>query len=107
MSKLWSNLVAEELLGGRGKILSVAEVIEELYGKIDAEDVMEVKPKVLNEDHEGKSIANYLLTISQGVYLLMNVSKKVSVKKILLHLVRLNGLNVAFAVNAEVTYFIN
>ncbi|MEA5504989.1 hypothetical protein VB735_18135 [Halotia wernerae UHCC 0503] len=36
-----------------GKIFTVAEVIEQLYGELDAEDFREVKPKVLNELSRG------------------------------------------------------
>ncbi|MCC5654621.1 hypothetical protein LC609_33575 [Nostoc sp. XA013] len=32
-----------------GKVFNVAEIIEELYGELDPSDVIEVKPKVLNE----------------------------------------------------------
>lgn len=36
-----------------GKIFNVAEIIEELYGELDPLDVIEVKPKVLNELSRG------------------------------------------------------
>jgi len=36
-----------------GKVFNVAEIIEELYGELDPSDVIEVKPKVLNELSRG------------------------------------------------------
>ncbi|MBH8575443.1 hypothetical protein I8752_21010 [Nostocaceae cyanobacterium CENA369] len=42
-----------------GKVFSVAEVIEELYGELDESDVREVKPKVLNELSRGHRIGRF------------------------------------------------
>ncbi|MBN4006979.1 hypothetical protein [Nostoc sp. LPT] len=36
-----------------GKVFNVTEIIEELYGELDPSDVIEVKPKVLNELSRG------------------------------------------------------
>lgn len=42
-----------------GKVFSVAQVIAELYGDIDAEDIKEVKSKVLNELSRGYRIGRF------------------------------------------------
>ncbi len=52
-----------------GKIFNVGEVIEELYGELDASDVMEVKSQVLNELSRGHRTGRFSRVPEQiGLY---------------------------------------
>ncbi len=52
-----------------GKIFNVAEVTEQLYGELDAEDFREVKPKVLNELSRGHHTGRFSRVPEQiGLY---------------------------------------